>query len=65
MSADITESAKLFRLLQTNYFSREKWASMRQSFELLASTLHQYACEIQDKNSYENYSLVWYTLEIH
>jgi len=54
VAADIIESlsTNLFRLLLTNNFSREKWASMRQSCELLASTLHQYAyaCEIQDKN---------------
>ena len=52
MSADVIESlsTKLFRLLQANYFSREKWASMRQSCELLANTLHLYACEIQGKN---------------
>ena len=43
MSADIVES------LSTKLF-REKWASTRQSCELLASTLHQYACEIQGKN---------------
>ena len=52
MSADVIESlsTKLFRLLQANYFSREKWASMRQSCELLANTLHLYVCEIQGKN---------------
>ena len=52
MSADIIQSlsTKLFRLLQANYFSRENWASMRQSCELLANTLHLYACEIQDKS---------------
>ena len=40
MSADIIQSlsTKLFRLLQANYFSRENWASMRQSCELLANT---------------------------
>ena len=52
MSAAVIESlsTKLFRLLQANYFSRDSWASMRRSCELLANTLHQYAHEIQDKN---------------
>ena len=49
MSADVIESLST-ELLQANYFSREKLASMRQSCELLANTLHLYACEIQGKN---------------
>ena len=68
MSAAVIESLsmKLFRLLQANYFSRDSWASMRRSCELLANTLHQYAHEIQDKNKDdEKCSFIYLTLEIH
>ena len=52
MSAAVIEylSTKLLRLLQANYFSRDNWASMRESYELLANTLHQYTHEIEGKN---------------
>lgn len=52
MSSAVLEalSAKLFGLLQSNFFLREKWAELRRQCEKLAHSMKKYANELQGKN---------------